>query len=95
MFSDTENGFNKTSILIKNIFGNNFPISRSQARRICERLNKFDEVELDFADVDEIGQAFAHEIFVKFAGLNPNLKINIVNANIEVDKMIRRVKNTR
>lgn len=95
MFTDIDNGFNRTSIPMKNIFGNNFPVSRSQAKRLYNRLNRFDEVELDFADVDEIGQGFAHELFVKFARMNPNVKLNVVNENAQINKMIQRVKNTR
>lgn len=94
MFSN-DDGFNKTSIPMKNMFGNNFPVSRSQARRLYNRFDRFDEVELDFHDVDEIGQAFAHELFVKFAELKPDVKITIVNANKDILSMINRVKNTK
>ena len=80
---------------MKNVFGNNFPVSRSQARRLYNRFDRFDEVELDFRGVDEIGQAFAHELFVKFASLKPDIKIKVVNAGKEVENMINRVKNTK
>lgn len=82
-------------IPMKNVFGNNFPVSRSQARRLYNRLDKFDKVELDFLGVDEIGQAFAHELFVKFAGLKPNVEITVINANQDIVNMINRVKNTK
>ena len=95
MFSDVDNGFNKTSIPMKNIYGNSFPVSRSQARRLYNRLDQFNEVELDFSDVDEIGQAFAHELFVKFASNNPNVKLIITNSNPQIDAMINHVKNTK
>lgn len=95
MFSDVDNGFNKTSIPMKNVFGNNFPVSRSQARRLYNRFDKFSEVELDFAGVDEIGQAFAHELFVKFLNLKPDVKISVTNANQDIWNMINRVKNTK
>ena len=95
MFSDEDNGFNKTSIPMKNIFGNNLPVSRSQARRLYNRFDRFDEVELHFRGVDEIGQAFAHELFVKFALLKPDVKITVINAEKEVEDMIKRVKNTK
>lgn len=94
MFSDVDGGFNKTSIPMKNVFGNSFPVSRSQAKRLSNRFDKFKEVELDFKDVDEIGQAFAHELFVKFAGNNPNVDIKVVNSNGQIDSMINHVKNT-
>lgn len=95
MFSDTDSGFNKTNIPMKNMFGNNFPVSRSQAKRLYNRLDKFDEVELDFSDVDEIGQAFAHELFVKFANAHKDINITVTHTNKDVQGMIDRVKNTR
>ena len=58
-------------------------------------MDQFDEVELDFKDVEEIGQAFAHELFVKFANNNPNIKLSVVNSNQRIDAMINHVKNTR
>lgn len=94
MFSDVDGGFNKTSIPMKNVFGNNFPVSRSQARRLYNRFEKFKEVELDFKDVDEIGQAFAHELFVKFPQKNPNVIIKVSNSNNRINAMIEHVKNT-
>ena len=51
-------------------------------------------VELDFADVEEIGQGFAHEIFVVFQKNHADIKIVPVNTNLEVEKMINHVKNT-
>ena len=37
-----------------------FLVSRSQAKRLCHRFDNFEEVELDFDGVEEIGQGFAH-----------------------------------
>lgn len=94
MFTDEDGGFNKTSVPMKNVFGNNFPISRSQAKRLYNRFDKFNEIELDFQDVDEIGQAFAHELFVKFKSNHPNIKLTVKNANSQVLSMINRVRKT-
>ena len=93
MFSDVDGGFTKTHVPIKNIF-DTYPVSRSQAKRLCNRFEKFKEVELDFADVEEIGQGFAHEIFVVFQRNHADIKIVPVNTNLEVEKMINHVKNT-
>lgn len=62
----TDDGFVKTEIPIRNICEFGYPVSRSQARRLYRRLDRFEEIILDFKDVPEIGQAFAHEIFVVF-----------------------------
>lgn len=65
-------------------------VSRSQARRLVVRLDLFDEVLLDFEGVPVIGQAFADEVFRVFANEHPNIKLKWINANQEVEAMIRR-----
>lgn len=52
------------------------------------RLEKFSEVELDFAGIDEIGQGFAHELFSVFAKEHPQVKLIAYNTNADVQKMI-------
>ncbi len=94
MFSDPERGFFKTQIPIKYALSDSFAVSRSQARRLYSRLDQFEEVELDFAGIDDIGQGFAHEFFVVFKNRYPNIKITVTNQNEAVDKMIRRVEAT-
>lgn len=94
MFAPIDSGFVKTSIPIKNAcceFG--YPVSRSQARRLCTRFEEFEEVILDFAGVDNIGQAFAHEIFNVFQKNHPDLKLIANNTVPYVKNMIERVKN--
>ena len=56
---------------------------------------KFKEVDLDFVNVEEVGQAFVHELFIVWQRNNPDVKLNILNACDDVDFMIRRVKNTK
>lgn len=93
MFAPVERGFIKTSIPIKHTcceFG--YPVSRSQARRLCERFDEFEEIILDFNEVDNIGQAFAHEIFSVFQKKHPDLKLIVKNAVPYVAGMIERVK---
>ncbi|WP_051355953.1 STAS-like domain-containing protein [Acetobacterium malicum] len=81
-------------IKLKNLCKNKYPMSRSEARRIIESSNAVKEITLDFEDIDNIGQAFCHEIFVVFQNKNPKMKINFVNANNEVMGMIKRILNT-
>ena len=92
-FSDIENGFYKTIIPIKNIF-DDYPVSRSQAKRLVRRCENFREVVLDFSEVDDLGQGFAHELFVVFGKAHPNIKLVPMNANEQVVKMIAHVRNT-
>ena len=67
-------------------------ISRSQAKRLLARFEKFKEVSLDFKGIDLLGQAFADEVFRVFAQEHPQVKLRWVNANKDVDKMIRRAQ---
>lgn len=68
-------------------------VSRSQARRVLARFNKFSEVMLDFSDVPSIGQAFADEIFRVFRKAHPEIKLVPVEANDQVMTMIERAMN--
>lgn len=90
-FSDIENGFTKTKIPINNMFGA-FPVSRSQAKRLCNRLESFKEVTLDFNNISELGQGFSHQVFVVFQNKHPELKINYINVCDNVQRMINHVK---
>ncbi len=90
MFSNDDGEFTKTRIPVKNIF-DTFPVSRSQAKRLCHRFENFDEVELDFEGIDEIGQGFAHEIFVVFQNEHPDISLIPLNTMIDVKKMINHV----
>ena len=44
-------------------------VTRSQAKRVAHRFERFKRVELDFTGVSDIGQAFADELFRVFAPL--------------------------
>lgn len=67
-------------------------ISRSQAKRILNRIEKFKFVMLDFADIDFAGQAFIDEIFRVFARNNPEIKLIPFRTNINIDNMIKSVQ---
>ena len=89
-YTDVDNGFTKTSIPLKNIFDSS-PVSRSQAKRVCNRLDRFEEVTLDFDGIDWMGQGFAHQIFVVFAREHPELRLLPIHMNPAVEKMYRHV----
>jgi tetratricopeptide (TPR) repeat protein/anti-sigma regulatory factor (Ser/Thr protein kinase) len=65
-------------------------ISRSQAKRLLARFDRFKDVVLDFTDVQTVGQAFADEVFRVFAGMHPDVKITWTGAVPDVERMIRR-----
>ena len=65
-------------------------VSRSQAKRILARFEEFSEVLLDFQDVEEIGPAFADEIFRIFRNQHPEIKIIAIRTEPDVQNTIDR-----
>ncbi len=65
-------------------------VSRSQAKRVSHRFERFKRVELDFAGISEIGQAFADELFRVFANAHPHIRITPTNTEPAVAQMIQR-----
>ena len=93
-FTGEDFGFTKTHIpVFLARYGDEDLISRSQAKRLLTRFEKFKEIVLDFENVDTIGQAFADEIFRVFVSQNPKVHLIPVNANAQVQTMIAHVKN--
>ena len=93
MFSNVDGGFTKTRIPIKNMFDAD-PVSRSQAKRVCNGLNRFREVEIDFSGVDWMGQGFAHQIFVVFQNEHPEIRLIPINMSEGAARMYAHVTGT-
>jgi hypothetical protein len=66
-------------------------VSRSQAKRVAHRFERFKRVELDFAGITDIGQGFADELFRVFVAAHPDIRLTPINTAPAVDQMIRRV----
>lgn len=83
--------FKKTVVPVRLAqYGDEALISRSQARRVLARVDRFAVVHFDFAGVASIGQAFADEVFRVFAIAHPGITISAMNASPEVKQMISR-----
>jgi hypothetical protein len=83
--------FNKTEIIIKLAqFEEETLISRSQAKRITFNLEKFNRVVLDFRGIRLVGQGFVDQLFRVYATAHPKTTIEYINANEDVEFMIRR-----
>jgi hypothetical protein len=65
-------------------------VSRSQAKRVSHRFERFKRVELDFAGISDLGQAFADELFRVFVAAHPQIRITPINAVPAVAQMIQR-----
>jgi len=69
-------------------------ISRSQAKRLTLRFERFQKVVLDFSGVEEIGQAFADEVFRVFQNAHPNTSLIPINMTDAVRNMFTRATST-
>jgi len=95
-YQDSESlAFDRTDIVVGlSKFGNEVLISRSQAKRITLGLEKFRHITLDFSGIRLAGQGFVDEIFRVFSKAHPGIKINYINANSDVEFMIKRSLST-
>lgn len=91
-FSSGEDyGFNTTVVPVKLMrYGDDNLISRSQAKRLLTRIDRFKVVMLDFVGVASIGQAFADEVFRVFRQKHPEVELVPIHASSEVKRMISR-----
>lgn len=90
---DEDFAFNTTVVPVKLVlYEGEKLVSRSQAKRILNRVEKFNTVLLDFAGVDSIGQAFADEVFRVFARRNPHISIQPTHTTENIDRIIRAAK---
>lgn len=88
-----EGGFSATHVPLKLAkYEGEQLVSRSQAKRLLVRVDKFKEVLLDFQGITIIGQAFADEIFRVFQREHPSIRILCINANADIEKMINLAK---
>lgn len=88
---EEEFGFSRTVVPVRLAqYGEENLVSRSQARRLLARFDRFRAVVLDFDGVQTIGQAFADEIFRVFTREHPEINLVRVRANSEVESMILR-----
>ncbi len=86
-------GFTKTVVPVKLAqYGDEYLVSRSQAKRLLSRIDRFKTVLFDFHGVEAIGQSFADEIFRVFSEQHPNMQLLDIRANPEVEKMISRAR---
>jgi len=86
-------GFTRTVVPVRLLrHGVEKLVSRSQAKRLLARFDRFKVVMLDFSGVDTIGQAFADEIFRVFVARHPSVKIVPIKMRAEVKRMVARAR---
>lgn len=91
--SGEEFGFTKTIVPVRLAqYGDDKLVSRSQAKRLLARVDRFKTVIFDFKAVDSVGQAFADEIFRVFDTKHPEIELIAIKTNSAVKRMISRAK---
>lgn len=91
--SDDDVGFTKTVVPVRLAqYGDDKLVSRSQAKRLLTRIDRFKTVIFDFQGVDSIGQAFADEVFRVFALKHPKMELIAIKTNSAVKRMIHRAR---
>lgn len=92
-FSDENYSFSKTVVPVRLAqYGHEKLISRSQAKRLLVRIDRFKVVIFDFDGVETIGQAFADEVFRVFSKQHPEVELRHANACKDVEQMISRAQ---
>jgi len=91
--SESDYGFDKTEIRVKLFTSGGVHISRSQARRILEGLDKFKVIMFDYDNVPLVGQAFADEIYRVFQERHPDIRLENENMSEGVRFMVERARN--
>jgi anti-sigma regulatory factor (Ser/Thr protein kinase)/uncharacterized protein (DUF1330 family) len=88
--SGDDYSFNKTIVPVTLAQYGGQLVSRSQAKRLLVRFDRFETIILDFKDVDSVGQAFADEVFRVFQKQHPDIELTFTNTNENVERMIKR-----
>ncbi len=91
--SDDDFGFTKTVVPVRLAqYGDDKLVSRSQAKRLLARVDRFRTVLFDFQGVDTIGIAFADEVFRVFALKHPEIELIPIKTNSAVRRVIHRAQ---
>ena len=94
--SGEDYGFDKTVVPVSLArYGNERLVSRSQAKRLLARIDRFKIVILDFEGIDQIGQAFADEVFRVFNNRHPEIQLHFIKTQPYVENMIVRALSSR
>lgn len=91
--ADEGYGLHHTEVSLRLLTGpNTWLESRAQARRVVARLGSFRRAHLDFSGIDEIGPAFADELFRVYARAHPEVQLVPEAAAPRVAAMIAEVQ---
>jgi len=83
-----EFGMNKSRLRVS-LFERGDFVSRSEAKRVGAELETYDEVEIDFLGVEQVGQGFADELFRVWQRDHPGTRLLPLNANPAISALIQ------
>jgi anti-sigma regulatory factor (Ser/Thr protein kinase) len=89
-YTNEDHRFTRTRTVVRLFgFGVRF-VSRSEAKRLMRGLERFEEVLIDFAGVEEVGQGFVDEVLRVWPTQHPETVVNPVGMTGPVEFMVRR-----
>ncbi|EQM86728.1 STAS-like domain-containing protein [Microbacterium maritypicum] len=89
-FTDDDLRFSRSRPRIE-LFGTGLSfVSRSEARRVLADMTDFDDIDIDFTGVDDVGQGFVDELFRVWPSQNTGVQLHPLNMNDAVAFMVRR-----
>lgn len=89
-FTNDAQRFTRTRPSVK-LFGSGVTfVSRSEARRLMTAMEVFDDIDIDFAGVEDVGQGFVDEILRVWPSQHPTVRVTPINMNEAVEFMVRR-----
>lgn len=65
-------------------------VSRSEARRVLADMTDFNDIDIDFAGIEDVGQGFIDELFRVWPSQHPEIQLHPINMNEAVAFMVRR-----
>ena len=90
-YTDAESlEFTRTRVHLRLLGGPSF-ISRAEAKRVADQLERFEEAEIDFTGVDDVGQGFVDELFRVWATRHPQTRLIPISMSPAVERMVRLV----
>lgn len=84
--------FSKTQTIVELYKEDDSYVSRSQAKKLLQRLEKFDTIILDFRRVQLVGQGFADEVFRVYQAQRPDVELIPIHMEAPVEFIIQRAK---
>lgn len=88
--SDESLAFDTTRTVVRLFARGRSFISRSEAKRLANGLERFDNVIVDFQGVNEVGQGFVDELFRVWHREHRDITLTPVNMSPAVERMVRR-----